>query len=235
MSTAERSTPPRRPGPGDADYDETRYVPDEMVEAFAITDPALILKLKADREATGFDRRDEMWEGIYVVSPEANIEHEDFASELSFVFATVREEVGGAKIRTGGNISDRIKGWHKNYRVPDVAVYLTGNPARNCGTHMCGGPDFAVEILSKNDLARKKLEFYAKINTREVLILDRDPWAFELYRLADGKLVLIGVSTPDQPEILNSEVLPLTFRLVPGEGRPTLELARLDGAQTWRI
>jgi Uma2 family endonuclease len=235
MSTAERSTPPRKPEPGDADYDETRYVPDHLVEAFTVTDPALVRKLKAEREATGHDRRDEMWEGIYVVSPEANNEHEDFAAELIVVFAAVRGEVGGGKIRAGGNISDRVKEWHKNYRVPDVAVYLSGNPARNCGTHMVGGPDLAVEILSDGDLARKKVDFYAKINTREVLILDREPWALELYRLADGRLVLVGISTLEKPDLLTSIVLPLTFRLLPGEDRPTIELSRLGGGQTWRI
>jgi Uma2 family endonuclease len=235
MSTAERSTPPRRPSPGAADYDEIRYVPDELVEAFTITDTALVQELKARREATGHGRRDEMWEGIYVVSPEANIEHEDFSWELSYVFGAVRGEVGGARIRTGGNISDRVEEWHKNYRVPDVAVYLSGNPARNCGTHMCGGPDLAVEILSKGDLARKKLDFYAKIGTREVLILDRYPWTLELYRMNNGQLILVGVTTPGKLEPLTSEVFPLSFRLVPGEGRPTLEVARIDGGQFWRI
>jgi Uma2 family endonuclease len=105
----------------------------------------------------------------------------------------LKDEVGGAKIRTGGNISDRIIGWVNNYRVPDVAVDLSANPARNCGTHLCGGPDLAVVILSERDLARKKLDFYAKINTREVLILDPKPWALELYRLTEGKLVLVGI------------------------------------------
>jgi Uma2 family endonuclease len=233
MSTAERSTPPLEPRP--QDVDETRYVPDHLVEGFTVTDPALVRRLKAQREATGHDRRDEMWEGIYVVSPEANNEHEDIAWELSFVFGAVRGEVSGGKIRTGGNISDRVHEWHKNYRVPDVAVYLSANPAKNCKTHMVGGPDFAVEILSPGDLARKKLDFYAKVNTRELLIIDRNPWALELYRLTEGRLVLVGISTPDKPDFLTSEVLPLTFRLAPGEGRPTLELTRADGGQTWRI
>lgn len=235
MSTAERSTPPPAPRPRDVDEDDLLTVPDDLVEAFTVTDPALVRKLKARREATGNDRRDEMWEGIYVVSPEADNEHEDFASELVIIFAAVRGEVGGAKLRTGGNISDRVKGWHKNYRVPDVAVYLSNNPARNCGTHMVGGPDLAVEILSEGDLARKKLDFYASVNTRELLMLDRDPWALELYRLADGRLELVGISTPEKPETLASQVLPLSFRLAPGETRPTLEVARLDGGQSWRI
>lgn len=167
MSTAERSTPP--PAPAPPDIDETRFVPDRMVEAFAITDPDLIRSLKAEREATGFDRRDEMWDGIYVISPGPNNEHLITDSELTFVFASVRTEVGGDYVFQGGNVSDRILGWHKNYRIPDGAVDLAANPARNCGTHMCGGPDFAVEILSEGDLARKKLDFYALVDTRELL------------------------------------------------------------------
>ena len=233
MSTAERSTPRLEPGP--RSVDETRYVPDHLVEAFAITDPDLVRKLKAKREAAGFDRRDEMWDGIYVMSPDPNNEHHFIANELVIVFGTIRHLVGGGKVFGGGNISDRVQGWHKNYRIPDVAVYLSANPARDCGTHWCGGPDFAVEILSKGDLARKKLAFYAKVNTRELLIIDRDTWALELFRLIDGRLDLVGVSTPDKADVSTSEVLPLTIRLVPGESRPTLELCRLDGGQAWRI
>jgi Uma2 family endonuclease len=206
-----------------------------MVEAFTITDPRLIRCLKHRREATQLARKDEMWEGIYVVSPDPNNEHHLLASELMAVFLVVRHLVGGGVVFGGGNISDRVEGWTKNYRIPDVAVYLATNPARNCGTHWCGGPDLAVEILSEGDLARKKLAFYAKVGTREVVIIDRDTWALELYRLTDGRLELVGISTPDRPDSLASEVLPLSFRLVPGEGRPTLELTQLDGGQTWRI
>lgn len=233
MSTPVRSTP--RPVPGPPPADPTRFVPDHLVEALTVTDPALVARIKADREDSGLDRRDEMWDGIYVMSPLANFEHQSFVGELMFVFAAVRPLVGGGSILPGVNVSDLVEGWHKNYRVPDVAVYLTGNPAQNRGTHFRGGPDLAVEILSDNDLARKKLDFYAKVNTREVLILDRDPWALELYRLIGGRLELVGISTPENSVTLSSQVLPLSFRLVPGEGRPTIEIARLDGGQTWRL
>ena len=110
-----------------------------------------------------------------------------------------------------------------------------GIPPATAALICSAGPDFAVEILSEGDLARKKLDFYAKVGTREVLIIDRDSWALELYRLLDGKLELVGISTSENGEVLTSQVLPLTFRLVPGEGRPTIELARIDGGQTWRI
>ncbi len=233
MSTVERSTP--RPGPSPRPVDETHFVPDHLVEAFAVTDPDEVRRLKADREATGLDRRDEMWEGMYVMSPSPNFEHQTISDQLWLVFWSVLGLAGGGVVIHDFNVSDRIEGWTENYRIPDIAVYLSTNSSINRGTHMVGGPDLAVEILSEGDLARKKLDFYARIGTRELLLLDRHPWALELYRLADGRLDLVGVSTPDGPEFLTSTVLPLTLGLLAGEGRPTIELSRTDGEQSWRI
>ncbi|MCH7988662.1 MAG: Uma2 family endonuclease [Planctomycetes bacterium] len=110
----------------------------------------------------------------------------------------------------------------------DVAVYLND-------THWYGGPDFAVEIISPNDRAREKLEFYAKVNTRELLIVDRDPWALELYRLQDKKLVLAGKSTLDDAAVLSSEVVPLSWQLVAGDKRPKIEVTHADGKQSWTV
>ena len=91
-------------------------------------------------------------------------------------------------------------------------------------THWLGGPDFAVEILSPGDPAREKLDFYAKVNVRELLIIDRSPWQLDLYRLAEasarlGRHVDAGRARRSRPE-----VLPLMFRLVPDEPRPTIEV-----------
>ena len=234
MSTHARST--RRPDrPSSPDADPTRYVPDELVEAFTVIDPDLVRRLKADREATGLDRRDEMWEGVYVVSPDPNSEHQRFIAKFLVAFSHVCDPFAGGELFPGGNVSDRADGWHKNYRIPDVAVYLPGNPSRDLGTHRVGGPDFAIEILSKHDQARKKLAFYAEVGTRELLFVDRDPWSLELFRLIEGRLELVGKSTPRDPAILASQVLPLTFRLVEGPDRPMIEINRPEGGQVWRI
>jgi Uma2 family endonuclease len=237
MSTAERSTPPHAPRSRDVEVDEDDLltVPDRLVMGFLVTNPALARKLKARREKSPSAPRDEVWEGVYVMSPMANYEHQRFVGRLTTALTTIVDLLGGGDVLPGLNVSDRVEDWKANYREPDVAVYLPGNPAIFRKAFVCGGPDFAVEILSDNDLARKKLDFYAKVNTRELLILDRDPWALELYRLTNGKLELVGISTPETPETLTSGVLPLTLRLVPGETRPTIELCRLDGGQTWRI
>jgi Uma2 family endonuclease len=237
MSTAERSTPPHAPRSRDVEVEEDDLltVPDHLVTAFLVTNPVLARKLKAKREKSPSAPRDEVWDGVYIVSPIRDVEHQHLIVELHFVISELIVRGNGAFFVPGINLSDRLEDWKANYRIPDLAVYLPGNPAIFCKAFVCGGPDFAVEILSANDLARKKLDFYAKINTRELLILDRDPWALELYRLINGKLELVGISTPEKPETLTSAVLPLTLRLVPGETRPSLELCRLEGGQSWRI
>jgi Uma2 family endonuclease len=235
MSTAERSTPRPGPGPRVVDEDDLLTVPDRLVVAMMITDPVLVRRLKARRERSPSAPRDEVWDGVYVMSPGANFEHQVFVGRLTAAFTTVVDLMGGGNVLPGVNVSDRVEDWKANYREPDVAVYLPGNPAIVRKAYVCGGPDFAVEILNEGDLARRKLDFYAKVNTRELLLLDRYPWTLELYRLVGDRLDLVAISTPDKPDVLTSQILPLTFRLVPGDDRPTLELARMDGGQSWRI
>jgi Uma2 family endonuclease len=200
-----------------------------------IQEPYLAGRIRAEREKSDGAQHDEVWEGAYIVSPIANEEHQWIAVQLLLALREVLDITAGDRMYGGINVSDREEGWLQNYRVPDLAVVLRGNPARNCGTHWCGGPDFVVEILSPNDLARGKRDFYARIGVREFLIVDRDPWALELYRLDGGELKLVGKSTLDEPETLTSSVLPLSFRLVPGEERPMIEVSRTDGAQTWTV
>jgi Uma2 family endonuclease len=200
-----------------------------------VTDPTLAQRLRAQREATDGAKHDEVWDGVYVMSPLPNNEHQILASELWLVFRTLLKEMDGGIAFDGLNVSDREVGWLENFREPDVGVFLKENPAKDCGTHWCGGPDLVVEILSPNDMGREKRPFYAKIGVRELLIVDRDPWALELYRLDGGELGLIGRSTVEQPESLTSVVLPLAFRLVPGTDRPAIELSRANGSEKWVI
>jgi hypothetical protein len=81
-----------------------------------------------------------------------------------------------------------------------------------------------VEIISPGEKPYDKFDFYAQVNTREVLIINRGPWAIELHQLRGGKLVLAGRSDLANPAVLASSVLPLTFRLVAGQARPRIEV-----------
>lgn len=200
-----------------------------------INDPLYAAHVRAEREATDGARWDEVWDGVYVIVPFPDILHQHLASHLTEPFFAVVEKSPECRVYAGINVSDREADWLENVRVPDVAVVLEGSAAQDCDTHYCGGPDFLVEILTPNDCAREKLPFYAKVGVRELLIVDRAPWALELYRLDAGRLELVGTSTPDRQDPLTSAVMPLTFRLIPGAERPQIEVARTDGAQTWRV
>ena len=191
--------------------------------------------VRAEREATDASQFDEVWDGVYVVSPTPNNEHQFLAAELWLVFRSVIDSAGRGRSFNRINVSDRQEGWTHNYREPDVAVFLQGGQARDYGTHWCGGPDFAVEILSEDDMAREKRPFYARVGVHELLIIDRDPWALELYRLDAGELTLVGQSSLDQPDLLDSEVLPLGFRLVDGPERPQIEVNGTAQPERWVI
>ena len=198
-----------------------------------ISDPAVSRRLILRRRAIGADRHDEVWDGVYIMSPEANDEHQDLADTIRYALQTCVKYAGLGLVRSGANISDREEKWTRNFRVPDVAVFLNGTTAINKRTHWLGGPDLAVEIISPNDRSRRKFDFYAKVGVRELLLVDRKPWALELYRLRDGVLVLVGKSDLDQPNVLVSEVVPLTFQLAAGDPRPTIEMVHADGVQRW--
>jgi Uma2 family endonuclease len=203
--------------------------------AMYIADPDLVERLRAEREAKGDNLRDEVWEGVYFMVPIADLAHQ----RLAVRFAVALENAFGPNNQNqtyaGVNVSDRKEGWKQNFRIPDLAVVLPGSRARDCGTHLCGGPDFVVEILSAGDRALEKLPFYAGIGVRELLIIDRDPWEIELYRLEGKQLVFQGRSSLGQPTLLESSVLPLSFRLVTGEPQPIIEVCHSDGVRCWPI
>jgi len=197
-----------------------------------LTRDALAERVRSVMESE-YHNRDEVWDGVWVVSPNPNDEHNDVEMNLGTIFNVVLGWTGLGRVRSGPNVSDRAEQWEHNFRCPDLAVFLQGTTARNLGVHWQGDPDFAVEVISPNDRSRKKFDFYAQVNTRELLIVDRDPWVLELYRLEEGVLKLVGKSSLDRPDLLVSQVLPLSFRLVAGAPRPRIEVVHSDGVQRW--
>jgi len=194
--------------------------------------------LKAERRASGADRFDEVWEGVYMMAPMPNDEHQGIVSRLGAILEEVVGWPGHGKVRPGVNVSDREEEWEHNYRCPDVVVFLQGTRARNCDTHWVGGPDFLVEVISPQDKSREKLDFYARVGTREVLLVDRDPWQLELYRLEGETFSLVGKSTVQEATsgaVLQSKAVPLSLRLVPGDPRPQIEVTHHASEKTWLI
>ena len=203
--------------------------------AALITDPNLESRLRAERELSGADRYDEVWDGIYMMAPLANDEHQEIVGAMTAILQAVVAWQGLGLVRPGVNVSDRDEGSEHNYRCPDVVVFLNGMAARNRDAHWVGGPDLAVEVVSSHDRSREKLPFYASVGVREVLVIDRDPWALELHRLTGETLMLAGRTTLADARTLDSRVVPLAFSLTPGTARPTILVTQRDSASRWNI
>jgi hypothetical protein len=206
-----------------------------MTMAVLVLDPIEQRRLKRERRLSGADRFDEVWDGVYVMAPIANNEHQYLGMRICMVIAGVMKIPDEGLVFPGVNVSDREDDWTKNYRCPDVAVFLKGKPAQDRDTHWFGGPDFAVEIVSPGDRSRKKLSFYASIGVRELLILDRKPWRLEMYRLKNEQLRRAGTSTPEKDTPVNSEVLPLRFAQARAKKRPELVITTTKDGRIARI
>lgn len=199
-----------------------------------IEDPAIERDILDHRAAIGADRYDEVWEGVTIVSPGPNYLHQRLVQNLSETFRAAVDRGGLGNTCISLNVSDRRDGWEHNFRIPDAMVVLNDSRAVILEAFCLGGPDFVVEILSPQDRARLKFDFYAGIGVREILLIDRKPWAVELHRLDGEAYRLVGRLDEGDGGVVASEVLPLSFGLVPGDDRPTIEAVHTDGRR-WTI
>jgi Uma2 family endonuclease len=200
-----------------------------------IADPRLSQRLIEERRARGIDRFDEVWEGVYVMAPAPNDEHQDIVGGFTEVLRIAIDRNHLGRTRPGINLASDPVDWEHNYRVPDVTVFLDGSTAVCVETFWYGPPDFVVEIVSPWDKTREKFDFYEKVGARELLVVDREPWKLELHQLQGGKLVCAAQIGVDDAGSIKSQVLPLEFRLASDSPRPTILVATTDGQQSWTI
>jgi len=198
-----------------------------------VTDPHLSASLIQDRQSRGIDHHDEVWEGVYVMSPAPNNEHQDLVGGFIYLLRTAIDKDNLGMVLPGTNITDQTEDWTKNYRCPDVVFFSNDTQAINQDTHWLGGPDLAIEIVSPGDQTREKIPFYEKVGTRELLIVDRAPWQLELFRLVENRLTSVGISRLPESGWLTSESVPLQLRLLPGKQRPQIELRHTANEKTW--
>jgi Uma2 family endonuclease len=198
-----------------------------------VTDPSLSASLIADRRSRGADRFDEVWDGVYVMAPAPNDEHQSIATRLARIFVEVIEDSGLGQVRNAINLASDFEDWSSNFRVPDLAVFLTGSKAVCHGAVWTGSPDFVVEVVSPFDQTREKLDFYKTIGTRELLIVDREPWQLELLRLKGRRLTSTGIVDVGAEAALVSESTQLAFRLIPGPSRPVIAVRHSGDGRSW--
>ena len=200
-----------------------------------VLDPYVSERLLRERRDRGIDVFDEVWEGVYVMAPAPNDEHQEIEMNLARPLLEVVQDKKLGTVRLRVNLASDPNDWEHDYRIPDIVVFLQGSPAICHGAFWSGPPDFIVEIASPNDKTREKLAFYAKVQTRELLLIDRDPWRLELYQLKRKSLALVASTAPGDPTAVVSNVLPMTFKLLPGSPRPSIEVAAIDLDRKWTV
>ncbi|QDU88299.1 hypothetical protein Pla175_16740 [Pirellulimonas nuda] len=197
-----------------------------------ILDEMLSEQIRQERADRGADRWDEVWDGVYIMAPLPNIEHQDLVSRLTSALLDGLTFADDSRVFAGVNVSDRLDDWKSNYRCPDVAVFLPESKAMDKESFFHGGPDFAVEVVSPRDRSREKLDFYASVGTTELLIVDRNPWALELWRLSEDELRCTGSARIDDGE-LSSTVIPFAFSLELGMKRAGIKVRQTADGRSW--
>jgi Uma2 family endonuclease len=129
-----------------------------------------------ERRERGADRWDECWEGeLHMVPPPSDAHQRLAAALVGTLWASVQARALVVSHETGVFLRDRDL---SNYRIPDLVFT---RPEHRFDAGVSGGAELVVEIRSPDDETYAKLGFYARAGVAEVLVIDRDTRAVELF------------------------------------------------------
>ena len=138
---------------------------DATMTAVLVSDLETATRLRAEREASDAGKYDEVWDGVYVVSPIANTLHQRLVMQLILALQSVLDLDGSDRMYAGINVSDREEGWLQNYRVPDLAVVLSDVQGLRYAeiANILGIPEGTVKsrLFRGRRVLQKKLAGYA--------------------------------------------------------------------------
>ena len=163
-----------------------------------------------ERRSRRADRYDEMREGVLYAAPMPSMRHQLVRSELMMDLFHVGRARG---LRVAGGLG--FFQADDDYRVVDIAAYrLEQTTPRG----LEAAAELLVEIVEPGDESRVKLPWYAARDVDEVMLVDCETLAVELYACETG--------VPVRVEPAYSKVLDCTFTTLDSEH---LEVAGPDG------
>ena len=154
--------------------------------------------LLEERRRKGLDVFDEMWEGVLHMVPAPSGPHQRLALKLGAVLLPLAEVRGMVISQDTGLYRPDTD--ESDYRVADLLV-ARAEHATHRGVD--GQAELVVEIRSPGDETYAQLGFYAEGGVQEVLVVDRDTFALELFLLRGGTL-LAAVADADGAFLLAS-------------------------------
>lgn len=162
--------------------------------------------LLEERRRTGTHRFDELWAGEWHLVPTASTAHGRLGRELFKVLEPAARRVGLEGFFDGTGLYRTPD----DYRVPDQQ-YVRPVVVADRGTGP--GADFVVELRSPDDESYAKLDWYAQMDVREMLVVDVTTRVPRLFAGVDRQPLLVQ---PDDAGAVRSSVLGVTFSAVSG-------------------
>lgn len=154
-----------------------RKLSDVMPTLFLDEPPFEIAEWLKRRQALGQDRHDEVWGGVYHVSPMAHSRHGFVQTQLTVVMYPRARRAG---LQPVGEVNIGLS--EDDFRVPDLTIIRGLELALYLPTAAV-----AAEVVSPGDESYKKLDFYYARGVDEVLIVDPQRRTVEWYtRAAKG-------------------------------------------------
>jgi len=135
----------------------------------------------AERRRTGADRRDEMWEGVLHMVPPASGPHQRLNAAICEVFGPLARPKGLVP-----HVEAGVFRAADDYRVPDQC-YARSDQLSQRGVE---GAVLVVELLSPGDETYDTLDWYAAAGVDEILVVDPDTRAPEVFVRRGGRMVL---------------------------------------------
>ena len=142
------------------------------------------------RRRLGQDRRDEVWEGRYVVAPDPDGRHGEVQAELGALLKPFAQRLGLRRTTTFN------LGRPGDFRVPDGGLL----PGPLGVWH--DDAVLVVEILSQDDETFAKLDFYTAHGVQELLVADWRDRSVRIFALQEGqgerdRSEVLGLSTAE--------------------------------------
>lgn len=170
-----------------------------------------------ERRRLGHDLLDEVWDGVLHVVPQPGTSHQSFARQLLLFLCRRLPQGQQIFYETALYLSPD----ETNYRVPDLIVAAEADIAeRGIERHA----ELVIEVLSRNDMSRDKLPFYAACEVPEVWLVDPTTREHEIYVLRGRQYF---AATADRAGITHAPLLALDLQTIAG---PKLRITAADAA-----
>lgn len=155
-----------------------------------------------ERRRLGIDGRDEMWDGVVHMVPPAGDAQQEVQADLFHVLYTLARRRGLLpRFETG------LYRTTTDYKVPDQ-LFCRPDQRSERGAE---GAELVVEVRSPGDETYDKIDWYAALGVREMLIVHPDGRRFELLRNVGGRLLPVSAG---ESGVVRCEVLALGLATV---------------------